>query len=30
MIAMVKMRELDTDDKFSLRGETLQKAIDVS
>ncbi|KAK2141738.1 hypothetical protein LSH36_1050g00008 [Paralvinella palmiformis] len=28
MIAMVKMRELDTDDKFSLRGATLQRAID--
>ncbi|KAK2141739.1 hypothetical protein LSH36_1050g00033 [Paralvinella palmiformis] len=28
MIAMVNMRELDTDDNFSLRGATLQKAID--
>lgn len=30
MIALVKIRELDHDSEFSLRGWTLQKAIDVS
>ena len=30
MISLVKIRELDIDDDFSLRGWTLQKAIDVS
>lgn len=30
MISMIKIRELDTDDDFSLRGETLKKAIEVS
>jgi len=30
MISLVKVRELDVDDDFSMRGPTLQKAIDVS
>ena len=30
MISLVKIRELDHDEEFSLRGWTLQKAIDVS
>ena len=30
MISLVKIRELDIDDDFSLRGWTLQKALDVS
>jgi len=29
MISLVKVRELDVDDDFSLRGPTLQKAIEV-
>jgi len=29
MISLVKVRELDVDDEFSLRGLTLQKAIEV-
>jgi len=29
MISLVKMRELEIDDDFSLRGPTLQKAIEV-
>jgi len=29
MISLVKVRELDVDDDFSLRGTTLQKAIEV-
>jgi len=29
MISLVKVRELDVDDNFSLRGSTLQKAIEV-
>lgn len=30
MIAMVKIRELDTDEEFSLRGSTIQRAVEVS
>ena len=30
MISLVKVRELDVDDDYSLRGPTLQKAIEVS
>jgi Pyridoxal-dependent decarboxylase conserved domain len=30
MISLVKMRELDIDENFSLRGPTLQKAIEVN
>lgn len=30
MIGFVKLRILDTDDKFQLRGETLQKAMEVN
>ncbi len=30
MMSLVKVRELDIDEDFSLRGWTLQKAIDVS
>jgi len=29
MISLVKMRELEIDDEYSLRGPTLQKAIEV-
>ena len=29
MIALVKMRELETDGNYSLRGSTLQRAIEV-
>jgi len=30
MLSLVKMRELNIDDQYSLRGPVLQKAIDVS